>query len=162
MAIYELTVKILTPAFDSVTVTSANILTRHHSHASSVPPIYVFQSCCTCRSICGPQSNPWGLCGPSAKQLEPPIGPTASHLAPDRWIWFSTTQHWFGNGLLVNAESSSLEHTRRNNSVEHRTSHTMMMIMISLQGTIFRWFGDVFSWFLHWTSWMSAIFVLPV
>jgi len=32
---------------------------------------------------------------------------------------------------------------------------------ISLWGTIFQRFEDVFCWFLHWISWMSAIFLLP-
>jgi len=30
---------------------------------------------------------------------------------------------------------------------------------ISLQGTIFRRFEDVFCWLLHWISWISAIFL---
>jgi len=30
---------------------------------------------------------------------------------------------------------------------------------ISLHGTIFPRFKDVFCWFLHWISWMSAIFL---
>jgi len=45
------------------------------------------------------------MCGPFAKGLEPPIGLTTSHLAPDHWIRLSTTQHWPGNCLLSSTES---------------------------------------------------------
>jgi len=52
---------------------------------------------------------------------------TASHLAPDRWTRFGTTQHWSGNRLSLSTDRQVLEHARRNGNVQHRTSHTMMM-----------------------------------
>ena len=61
-------------------------------------------------SVYGSQSSPRGLCGLFDKGLKPPIGPTASHLTPDRWIRSSTTQLWSGNRLLSSTESSSMEH----------------------------------------------------
>jgi len=61
-----------------------------------------------------------------AKGLEPPIRPIASHLAPDRWIRFNTTQHWSGNGL------SSRQNRQAWGNVHHRTSHTMMMMMMMM------------------------------
>ena len=42
------------------------------------------------------------------------------------------------------------------------TSPFNFLIPISLWSTIFPWFDDVFCWFLHWISWMSAIFLLTV
>jgi len=45
-------------------------------------PPYGLRSHCTFPSIYGPQSS--GLCGPFAEGLEPQIGLTASHPAPDR------------------------------------------------------------------------------
>jgi len=48
--------------------------------------------------------EPLGHVWPYAKGLELPIRPTAPHLAPDCWIWFSTTQHWSGNCLSSSAE----------------------------------------------------------
>jgi len=74
--------------------------------------------------------KPFGQCGSFAKWLESPIGLTASHLALDHWIRFSTAQHWSGNRLSLSTESSSLQHARRNSNVQHRTSHTLMMMMI--------------------------------
>jgi len=75
------------------------------------------------------------MCGSFAKGLEPPIGPTASHLVPDRWIRFSTTQQWSGNRLSSSSESSSSQHARRNGNVHHRTSRTTMMMMILVTPT---------------------------
>jgi len=51
-----------------------SLLTSHHSHTHHpYHPPWVLWSHCTCRSIYGPQSRPWGLCGPFfAKGLEPP------------------------------------------------------------------------------------------
>jgi len=94
-----------------------------HSHTSSVPPALSLRSHCTCWSIYGPQSSS----SPFAKGQEPPIGPAASHLTPDRWIWSSTTQHWSGKRLSSSAESSNVEHARRNGNVHHRTSHAMIL-----------------------------------
>jgi len=54
--------------------------------------------------------HPWTIVEPSgpvwpfAKGVEPPIGPTASHLALDRWIQSITTQHWSSNRLSSSAE----------------------------------------------------------
>jgi len=63
--------------------------------------------------FCGPQSSPLGLFGPFVKGLEPPIRPTASHVAPDCWIHFSITHHWSAICLSLSAESSSVKHARR-------------------------------------------------
>ena len=42
------------------------------------------------------------------------------------------------------------------------TSSFDSLIPISLQGTLFRRYKDVFCGFLHWISWMSAIFLLQL
>jgi len=43
------------------------------------------------------------------------------------------------------------------------TSAFDSLTLISSYSTIFRQFEDVFCWFfLHWISWMSAIFLIPV
>jgi len=86
-----------------------------------------------CRSIYGPQLSPQGLCGPFADWLELPIWPTASDLAPDCWVRFSTIQHWSCSHLSSSTESSSLEHACGNGNVQHWTSHTMMMIMMMMK-----------------------------
>ena len=99
--------------------------TTAHTHHRYHPP-QVLRWHCMCQSSYGPQSSPWVLCGTFAKGLEPPVRPTAAHLALNHWIWFSTTQHWSVNHLSSSAWSSNLEHTRRNGSIQHRTSHTMM------------------------------------
>jgi len=46
--------------------------------------------------------------------------------------------------------------------VKIMTSPFDSLTPISLQGTIFPRLEDVFCRFLHWISWMSAIFLLPV
>jgi len=42
------------------------------------------------------------------------------------------------------------------------TSTCDSLTLSSLYRTIFRRLQNVFCWFLHWISWMSAIFLLPV
>jgi len=54
----------------------------------------------------------------SGRRVTPCSGP----LAP---IW-RTTQYW--SWVSLSAESSSLEHDRRNGNVQHRASQTMMMM----------------------------------
>jgi len=74
------------------------------------------------------------MCGSFTKELDPQIGSTASHLAPDRWIRFSTTQHWSVNRLSLRAKSSSLERAHRNGNVQHQTSCMMMMMIWLVHG----------------------------
>jgi len=107
---------------------SADVLNSHHSHTSSAPPASSFPVTLHMPIIHGLQSSPWGHCGPFAKGLEPLIGPTTSHLAPDHWIQYSNTQHWSGNRLSSSTELSSLKHARGNGNVHHRTSHNTMMM----------------------------------
>jgi len=105
---------------------SAKVLTNHHSHTSSIPS--ALSSSVTLHSA---HVDPfmdhlwplWPLC-----QGTGTTPPTVSHLAPDRRIQFSTTQHWSGNRLSSSAESSSLEQARRNGDIQHRTSHTIIMM----------------------------------
>jgi len=63
----------------------------------------------------------WACVALSPKGLEPPIGLTGSHLAPDRRIRSSTTQHWSDNRLSSNSELSSLKNARMSGNVGYIT-----------------------------------------
>jgi len=108
----------------------ADVLTSHYSRTSSVPP--ALSSLVTLHVPIHLRTTvePLGAVWPVTKGLEPLISVTASHLAPDRWIWSRTTQHWSGNRLSSSVESSSLKHARRNDNVHQWTSHMMIMMTI--------------------------------
>jgi len=64
----------------------------------------------------------WPLChGTGIAGRADRVSPGSGPLNP-----ISTTQHWSGNCLSSRAESSSLEHARRNGNIQHPTSHTLM------------------------------------
>jgi len=115
---------------------SFDVLTSHHSHTSSIPPALSSSVTLHVPIQLWTTVELLGLCGAFAKGVERPIRLTTSHLALDCWIQFSNTQHWSGNCLSSSAESSSLEHARRNGNVQHRTSHTMMTMMSKEQDLI--------------------------
>ena len=91
-------------------------------------------------------SSPTSSATSCSTRVRPPSPPTSSlsqrsrldpvqrssHLAPDRQVRSSAVQHWSGSRLSSSAESSSLEHARRNGNVHNRTSHTMMMMMMMI------------------------------
>jgi len=106
-------------------------LTSHHSHTSV---LLVWSSLATLLMLTHPWTTvkPFGQCGPFAKGLELPIGLTMPQLAPDHWIRSGTTQYWSGNCLSSSAESTSMEHARRNGDVHCRTSHMMMNMQLDV------------------------------
>ena len=73
---------------------------------------------------------------PFRKGLKSPqIRPTTSHFAPDSWIWYRFSQHWFGNCLSSSTKSISMEDACGNHGPRaaqpnwgHRRSLTNMAV----------------------------------
>ena len=96
---------------------SVEVLTSHHSHTSSAPPVKFFGHTVRADASMDHSRAPRPCVAPLPRDWNRRSGTTASHLAPDRRIRFSTTQQWSGNRLSSSTESSSLENARRNGNV---------------------------------------------
>jgi len=85
-----------------------------------------------------------------------------SHLAPDRWIRSSTSQHWPVNHLSSSAESPSLEHAGRNGNVQHWTSHTMMSALLLCKRPLYLQNKSITFCFIHVSSLFHLLLLVLV
>ena len=111
--------------------------TSDHSHTSSVPPAFIrttrlkfFGHTARADPSMDPSQALWACVAPLPRDWNRRSGRL-------RHTWLRTVESDLAPlniGLATaydfSAESSSLEHARRNGSVQHRTSHTMMMMLL--------------------------------